>query len=59
MWIDLVEKVKAKDDPIIKITAPPRYEFELRSIIYETRDCVFKDELEKSNDLYCKAGIAN
>lgn len=44
---------------MIKITAPPRYLFELRVIIFETRNCVFKDELEKCNDLYCKAGIAN
>lgn len=59
MWIDLVEKSQCKINPLIKITAPPRYEFELRAIIYEARNCVFKDELEKCNDLYCKAGIAN
>ena len=59
VWIDLVEKSQCKINPLIKITAPPRYEFELRAIIYEARNCVFKDELEKCNDLYCKAGIAN
>jgi hypothetical protein len=45
MWIDLVERSLAKANPMIKITPPPRYPFELRTIIYETRNCVFKDEL--------------
>lgn len=39
---------------MIKITPPPRYPFELRTIIYETRNCVFKDELGNIINYYRK-----
>jgi hypothetical protein len=35
----------AKSIPKELITQPPRYEFELRTIIYSTKDCIFKDEV--------------
>lgn len=56
MWVDLIEKQSAKSHPIIKIEPPPRYKFELRTIVWETRECVFKDELEKCNDLFARGG---
>jgi hypothetical protein len=34
-----------KSIPREPIAPPPRYEFELRVIVYETKDCVFKDEV--------------
>ena len=34
-----------KSIPKELISPPPRYEFELRAIVYETKDCVFKDEV--------------
>lgn len=43
----------------IQIQPEPRYDMELRSIIWDTRDCVFKDELSRCNDLYVRGGIAN
>ena len=41
------------------IEAPPKINFDLRAIIWETKNCVFKDELEKCNDLYVRGGPAN
>eukprot|EP00825_Cyclidium_porcatum_P019448 TRINITY_DN2206_c0_g1_i4.p2 TRINITY_DN2206_c0_g1~~TRINITY_DN2206_c0_g1_i4.p2 ORF type:complete len:243 (-),score=34.44 TRINITY_DN2206_c0_g1_i4:210-938(-) len=32
---------------------------ELRVIVHDARDCVFKDEVEQCNDLYVKGGPAN
>ena len=59
MWIDLVEERNAKQTPLIQIEPPLRLDFELRVIVWETKNCVFKDELEKCNDMFCKAGPAN
>ena len=59
LWVDLVEKSLAKQFPAVKIEAPPRYEFEVRSIVWETRNCVFKDELSKCNDLFARGGPAS
>ena len=46
MWIDLVPKMDLKERPVVKIEPPPRYEMELRVIIWETANCKFKDEAE-------------
>jgi hypothetical protein len=44
---------------MIQIEPPIHVNFELRTIVWETRNCVFKDELEKCNDVFCKGGPAN
>jgi hypothetical protein len=59
MWIDAIEKEKINMFPSIKIMKPPRYEFELRVIIWSTKNCVFKDEIEKCNDTFVKANVGN
>jgi hypothetical protein len=41
---------------MIQIEPPIRVNFEFKTIIWETRNCVFKDELEKFNDVFCKGG---
>lgn len=43
-WVDLVEKKKWLVDPPIKITPPPWDEYELRVIVWSTKDCVFKNQ---------------
>lgn len=58
MWIDLVPKLDLKQRPVIKIEPPPRYEMELRVIIWETQNCKFKDEIDQCNDIYVRAGVA-
>ena len=45
MWIDLIPNKTLKQNRPIPIEPPPRYKFELRVIIWETRKCVFKDEV--------------
>jgi hypothetical protein len=46
MWIELIPLKFIKENPAIKISPPPRYEMELRVIVWETKDCVYKDEAE-------------
>jgi hypothetical protein len=43
---------EAGSTPRIDITPFPREEFEIRVIIWGTKDCVFKDPATKCNDLY-------
>jgi hypothetical protein len=58
MWIDLIPKIDLKQRPVIKIEAPPRHEMELRVIIWETKNLVFKDLAEGCNDVYVRAGVS-
>lgn len=57
-WLELIEPKEAQSVPRFDIRPPPREEFELRVIVYETRDCVFLDEVTKCNDLFL-TGIYN
>jgi len=59
MWIEILERKDVKAHPMVHIEAPPRYEFDLRTICWEAKDCVFKEELEKCNDLFARGGPAN
>lgn len=59
MWIDLIPKDELRNFPHEKIEPPLRLDLEMRIIIYETKDCVFKQELSKCNDLYVRGGLAN
>ena len=59
MWIDLIDINAVRSNPMIKIQAPPRYELELRTIVWETKNCVFKNVLSKCNDLYSCGGPAD
>ena len=46
MWVELLEKKIAKNTPKEKICPPPKFEFELRAIVHDTKDCEFKDEVD-------------
>ena len=72
LWAELIPKKMQTKYPKLPISAPPkfqynkilflklfRYKFELRTIVWQTAECVYKDELEKCNDLYCRGGPAN
>lgn len=59
LWIELIPKNQVKNRAPIQIAPEPRYEMELRCIVWDTRDCVYKDEVEKCNDLFVKGGPAN
>jgi hypothetical protein len=45
MWVDLIEKKDVRKILKEKIGPPLQYEFELRVIVWETMDVVFKDEV--------------
>ena len=55
MWIDIIPEQSRKPRTIIypKLQLP----YELRVIVWETKDCVFKDELTSANDLYARGGV--
>ncbi len=53
-WLDLLETKEASANPAYDISPPPREDFELRVIVWGTKDCVFKDEATKCNDLFAK-----
>lgn len=59
LWVEIIPKVLALKYPKLDFIPPPKYTFELRTIVWSTIDCVFKDELEKCNDIYCRGGPAN
>lgn len=44
VWIDLVEKKNWLSMPPYKIHPPPFDDFELRTIVWSTKDCVYKNE---------------
>ena len=43
VWIDLIEKKDWLRNPPIKIHPPPYEPFELRIIIWSTKDCIYKN----------------
>ncbi|KRX05452.1 C2 domain [Pseudocohnilembus persalinus] len=57
-WIEVIPKKDLKFNAPLYIFPPPQYEFELRVIVWSTRNCVFKDEFEECNDVYVKGGLA-
>lgn len=58
MWVDVIEKEKIKTVPLVMLSPPPRYEFELRVIVWSTKDCEYKDEIEKCNDVFVRGVLA-
>ena len=59
MWIDIILKNKIRQFPKYKISPPPYDEYELRVIVHSTKNLVFKDVLDKCNDVFCTGGIGN
>lgn len=57
MWVELIPKSLIRQTPPLAITRPLRHECEIRVIVWETKDCVFKDEAEQCNDIYVRVGL--
>ena len=51
-WLEILDPKEAASNPRIDISPYPKEEFELRVIIWGTRDVVFSDLTTKCNDLY-------
>lgn len=57
MWIELIPPRQIT--PPVHIFPRTQFEYELRVIVWETKDCVFKDELAGCNDLYAQGAPRN
>ena len=57
MWIELIKKEDIKSHPVINICPPVVKEMELRIIVWDAKDCVYKDPNEQCNDLYIKGEL--
>ena len=57
-WLEIFEAKDASNWPIVDIKPPPTEEFEVRVIVWKARTSIFKDPVERCNDLYvtCKLG---
>lgn len=58
-WVDIIEPKEAAANPKVDISPLPKEEFELRVIIWGTRDVVFADEITKCNDLFLKGIVGS
>lgn len=52
MWIELIPPRQIV--PPVNIYPRAQLEYELRVVVWETKDCVFKDEATGANDLYAQ-----
>lgn len=50
--MEILDTKEAGSNPRIDVSPLPKEDYELRVIVWGTRDCVFKDEVTKCNDLY-------
>lgn len=55
MWIEILPAKTREPFTVIypKIQMP----YELRTIVWSTQDCVFKDEITKANDIFARGGV--
>jgi hypothetical protein len=59
LWIEMLDKEESRKIQRVNLKPTPRYDFELRVIIWQTKNCVFKDQIELCNDLFVKGTVAN
>lgn len=52
MWVEIIPLPKLPKIVPVHIFPPPVYKFELRVVVWETRNCVLKDEVEECNVSY-------
>lgn len=57
MWIELIHPRQLL--PPVDIFPRTQLEYELRVVVWETKDCIFKDETAGCNDLYAQGGPRN
>lgn len=55
MWIDIFPE--GDKTPMIPIFPIERLPFELRAIVWSTRDCVIKDTIAECNDVFVRGGV--
>lgn len=57
MWVDVMTQAEAAQYPIVNIAKPPPKPFELRLIIWRTKNVISMDRLTHMNDMYGKVWI--
>lgn len=57
MWIDILKP--SNKEPATVIFPTVQVPFELRVIVWEAKDCVFKDTVTECNDLFARACVKN
>lgn len=55
MWIDIFPE--GDKTPMVPIFPIERLPFELRAIVWSTRDCVIKDTIAECNDVFVRGGV--
>lgn len=58
-WVELMTPKEAKMRPILDVRPFPKEPFELRIIVWGTKDVKFRDTAEECNDLYVKGKFGN
>jgi len=53
-WLEIMDTKTANSTPALDIRPAPREDYELRVIIWGTKDVVYKDEATQCNDLYVR-----
>jgi hypothetical protein len=59
MWVDILTPAEAQANPVLQIALSETKEWELRVIIYSTKNVTFSDDATDANDLYCKVLVEN
>lgn len=57
MWIDILKP--SQKEPATVIFPKVQIPYELRVIVWEAKDCVFKDATTESNDLFARGTVKN
>ena len=58
-WVEMIPAKMVKFHPLIDITPLPPKPFEIRIVVWETKDCPALDPVEKMNDMYITVEIEN
>eukprot|EP00743_Colponemidia_sp_Colp-15_P011268 GILK01012542.1.p1 GENE.GILK01012542.1~~GILK01012542.1.p1 ORF type:complete len:1447 (-),score=299.86 GILK01012542.1:238-4578(-) len=54
LWVDIMPEAEARRVPMLNITPPPPEPWELRVIVWQTKDVVPKDTITDQNDLFMR-----
>eukprot|EP01029_Cantina_marsupialis_P007661 TRINITY_DN1863_c0_g1_i1.p1 TRINITY_DN1863_c0_g1~~TRINITY_DN1863_c0_g1_i1.p1 ORF type:complete len:1949 (+),score=644.05 TRINITY_DN1863_c0_g1_i1:310-5847(+) len=57
MWVDILTEQEAVKYPLIDITPPPPEIFELRCIVWKTKEVISMDTVTNQNDMYAKCWV--
>ena len=56
-WVDMLNPVESRRFPLIDISPPPREPFEVRVVVWRTKQVPASDGFTGMNDLFCKVWL--